>query len=191
MSESLEDVFHARIENAAEPSERMRERTFAAVARDGRGMRWRSAALRYAAALIIVIGGGGLTFWLVRPQHPTPTDTMTFVQPLGTTPAIEREATVVLIVTSVADADATMRRWPQTAVHVTGPTARRIDVPAARYRATLAELAHLGTLSTATEHSENLGAALAQATDDATRAALRNRLAFAHIDVNLQTRSGT
>jgi hypothetical protein len=49
----------------------------------------------------------------------------------------------------------------------------------------------LGTLSTTTEHTVNLGTALTHAPDDAARAALRKRLAYAHIDVNFQTRSGT
>jgi len=197
MNDPLDDLFHARIANAEEPSDLMRARTFAAIARDRRRAQLTSTVLRYAAALAIVIGGGGLAFWLVRPQHPAPVDSIAFVEKLGTNPAIENgasvehAATIVLIVTSVADADATMRRWPQTTVQRTGPNARRIEVPAARYRTALAQLARLGTLSTATEHTVNLGAAIAHAPDDAARAALRKRLAYAHIDVNLQTRSGT
>jgi len=191
MNDPLEDLFHARVASAEEPSDLTRARTFAAVARDRRRAQLTSTVLRFAAAFAIVIGGGGLAFWLVRPQHPAPSETIAFVQNLGTEPAIEHEATVVLIVTSVADADATMRRWPQTTVQRTGPSARRIEVPAARYRAALAQLAHLGTLSTTTEHTVNLGTALAHAPDDAARAALRKRLAYAHIDVNFQTRSGT
>jgi hypothetical protein len=191
MSDPLEDLFHARVEDGAAPSDLMRERTFAAVARDRRGAQFRLAALRVAAAVVIVIGGGGLAFWLVRPHHPAPDDTIAFIQPVGTAPAIAHEATIVLIVTSVPDADATMRRWPQTTVQRTGPRARRIEVPAARYRTALAQLAQLGTLRTTTEHTVNLGAALARAKDGATRAALRHRLAYAHIEVNLETRSGT
>jgi hypothetical protein len=191
MKDSLDDLFHARVAEAEEPSDLMRERVFAAIAGDRRRARISSTILRYAAAFVIVIGGGGLAFWLVRPQHPAPAASIAFVENVGTAPAIEREATVVLIVASVPDADATMRRWPQTNVRVTGVNARRIEVPSARYRATLAKLAQLGTLSTTTEHVVNLGAALARATDETTRAALRARLAYAHIDVDLRTRSGT
>jgi hypothetical protein len=191
MKDPLEDLFHARVVDAEPPSDLVRARTFAAVARDRSRAAVRSAVLRFAAAFAIVIGGGGLAFWLVRPQHPAPVDTIALVQKIDSTPAIERDATVILIVTSVADADATMRRWPQTAVRVTGPSARRIEIPAARYRTALARLAQLGTLSSTTEHEVNLDAALAKAPDARTRAELQSRLAYAHIDVDLKTRSGT
>jgi hypothetical protein len=180
MREPLHDLFRARNDAGGEAPETMRRR--AQLTAD---------VLRLAAAFAIVIGGGGLAFWFVRPHQAPPAESIAYVQPLAVRPPVEHDATVILVVTNVADATKTMRSWPQTTVIVTGPHDRRIDVPAARYRATLVQLARLGTLRQTIERSADFGSALAQATDGEAHPKLRGRIAYARIDVHLQTPSGS
>jgi hypothetical protein len=84
-----------------------------------------------------------------------------------------------------------MKQWPQTIVLVTGPNERILRMPSARYHETLVRLGELGTLRQTAERTSDLRAALAAAHDERTRAALERRLAFARIDVRLESLAGS
>jgi hypothetical protein len=185
VSDPLESAFAARLDAAPDAPESMRARVFADVASARRPPAWTGSVLRYAAAIAIVIGGGTIAFSFIRPLQAPPEIIQVTEAARAPAATLAYQTSVVLGVHSIEQATRTMRSWPQTTVTEIGPAQRRLELPAARYRETLARLVRLGRLEHLTERAVNLRTAL---DEDRSRSA---QVEVARIDVRLQPISGS
>jgi hypothetical protein len=102
-------------------------------------------------------------------------------------------ASVTLGVRDVARATRAIRALPHVEVTSVGPRDLHLHLPSRAYRATLDRLAALGTMQHLDERRDNLDSALATAAHQPPTASsanalvnLRDRIAFAHLDVHLE-----